>query len=247
MNLGGRENCITVFDTDLNELSAFNIGNPTNGSPKGVGLAIECCPDPNIQVIDVDACEPAGDILLNEQFPCAGTVCEAEWVPADAISASFFDSCKQSISELAPEGCYSYTKISDGIDINARCGAFSVTLNICKTIQFNPPQISITDNTCDPNVSGSINVDVPCANGSTIEFSTDGGLTWSTTQPVYDTTSSFEDMVMPVTVRARCVNNNNNTCISEETADVTSIPEQCCPVQNCISRYGQFTINKRIP
>ncbi|MBC6994261.1 SBBP repeat-containing protein [Neolewinella lacunae] len=42
--VSSKENCVTVFDTNLNELTTLNIGNPLNGSPKGIGIVTECCP-----------------------------------------------------------------------------------------------------------------------------------------------------------------------------------------------------------
>ena len=41
---GSKENCVTVFDTNLNELSALNLGNPVDGDPKAVAIVPECCP-----------------------------------------------------------------------------------------------------------------------------------------------------------------------------------------------------------
>ena len=88
----------------------------------------------------------------------------------------------------------------------------------CTTIAS--PVISITDNVCNPASNGSINVDTDCAAGSTIEYSTDMGATWSTTAPAYDVMNA-------ITVRARCADDNSDCGVSSETADVTSNPTNC--------------------
>jgi len=110
------------------------------------------------------------------------------------------------------------------------------------------PVIEVIDNDCTSDTDGAINVTTGCIGGSTLEWSTDGGITWSTTQPVYDSTASSADPIESITIRARCVLDIDPTCISPETADVITVPEQCCPVENnCINQFGEFTIIKRRP
>jgi len=39
----------------------------------------------------------------------------------------------------------------------------------------------------------------------------------------------------------------NDACFSPETADFTSMPQECCPPVNCINQFGEFTIIKNRP
>jgi len=117
--------------------------------------------------------------------------------------------------------------------------------NVCPL--DNAPVIEIIDNDCTTDTAGAINVITGCLGGSTLEWSIDGGITWSAIQPVYDSTASSSDPIVSITVRARCVLDIDPTCISPETADLITAPEQCCPTENCIRQYGEFTIIKRRP
>jgi len=81
------------------------------------------------------------------------------------------------------------------------------------------PVISITDNVCVPDTPGTINVDTPCSGSNVLEWSTDGGTTWTTTAPVYDNS-------MPISVRARCVS-PVVTCIGTAGVEVVSSPNNC--------------------
>ena len=93
-------------------------------------------------------------------------------------------------------------------------------------VQPDSPVVSVTDNTCSPVADGFFNVDVDCALGSTIEYSIDGGVTWTLTIPNYNTTS-------PVTTIARCVDDVDNTCISISSNPAVSSPLTCCQVPDC--------------
>lgn len=126
------ENCISVFDTNLAEQASQNIGNPTDGTPKGLAITTECCPTNNNQVFDASLCssEMGEEVFLNEIFDCEGPIVEAPWVPADAASQAIYDECSQSIMPDAPPGCYSFTRTSDGTNSNSQCGAFVQTFNI---------------------------------------------------------------------------------------------------------------------
>ena len=88
------------------------------------------------------------------------------------------------------------------------------------------PAIEVTNNYCRPEIIGEFTIDTPCRAGSTIEWSTDNGATWSTTVPIYDNANAM-------TVIARCVDDIDNTCISPESTPVTSAPTLCCPSPNC--------------
>jgi len=236
------DDCVSLFDTDLNYLGSA-LPSPGDGSQgKALHITEECCPTSTPIVEDITLCNPTlgEQVFLLDLIGCP--LCEGTWT-ADPVQNDFnFDACNNSIVIDALNECGSFTLTSDGMGTLAQCAAFEVTINVC-TATTAPPAISVTNNVCDPETAGSINVDTPCPAGNTIEYSTDGGTNWVTASPAYDTANA-------ITVRARCVNDAFNTCISAETADVTSIPEVCatpCPPENCINQFGEFTIIKNTP
>jgi hypothetical protein len=87
----------------------------------------------------------------------------------------------------------------------------------CSSCSAAPPVLSVTDNIC-PSRTGSINVVQGCGAGSFIEYSTNNGVTWSTTKPLYSTNAK--------TILARCVNIADNNCKST-SASVTTDPKKC--------------------
>jgi len=242
------DDCVALFDTNLNYLGAV-VPSPGDGSQgKTINITEECCPTSTSIVEDIALCNPTlgEQLFLTDIVGCI--LCEGTWTPDPAQNVFNFDACNNSIVIDALDECGTFTLVSDGTAALAQCGAFEVTVNICTTCDDEcptivPPVISITNNICDPETAGSISLDTPCEAGNTIEYSTDSGAAWSTTQPTYDTANA-------ITVRARCVNDADSTCLSNETVDVTSSPEVCatpCPPVNCINQYGEFTITKRRP
>jgi len=236
------DDCVSLFDTDLNYLGAA-VPSPGDGTQgKAIFITQECCPTTTPVLEDITLCNPTlgEQIFLLDLVGC--TLCEGTWAVDPAQNDFNFDACSNSIVIDTPNECGSFTLSSDGTAALAQCAAFEVTINVCTTTTA-PPAISITNNVCDPETAGSINVDTPCPAGNTIEYSIDSGTNWSATAPAYDTANA-------ITVRARCVNDAFNTCISTETVDVTSTPEVCttpCPPVNCINQFGEFTIQKSIP
>lgn len=97
--------------------------------------------------------------------------------------------------------------------------------NVCPSCQVPTPEIATTDNDCVADTPGVFSVTTACGAGSTMEWSTDNGTTWSITVPTYDAVNAM-------TVIARCVDDADNTCVSEN-ATVTSAPNDCCPTPNC--------------
>lgn len=126
------EDCLSTFDSDLNYYPNLSVPYVAGGSPKAISLITECCPSSNRQTLDQIYCSAGGNepIFLNELFSCEGTICEGIWEPADAFSAAAYDECNQSISGAVAEGCYSFSKTSDGSSTNGRCGAFVLEFNL---------------------------------------------------------------------------------------------------------------------
>ncbi len=76
------------------------------------------------------------------------------------------------------------------------------------------PVIGVTNTAC-PTGTGSFDILTPCAAGSTIEWSVDGGTTWSSTAPTY---------AAGVTALARCKSDTDVTCVSVNSNSVTTAP-----------------------
>ncbi len=55
---------------------------------------------------------------------------------------------------------------------------------ICDAV---PPVITVTENTCDPIMDGFYNITTDCGDGFVLEFSTDGGMTFTSMLPTYPT------------------------------------------------------------
>ncbi|WP_282776325.1 GEVED domain-containing protein, partial [Phaeodactylibacter xiamenensis] len=138
--VSSKVNCISVFETDLTELSALNYGNPMNGRPKAIGVVTECCATPATQNINNTICYDGVNnetIFLQEVLDCEGIIAEGTWAEtADANGVFDYESCDNSIT-VTGAGCATYTLTSNGTGTNNQCGAFSVTVEICTT---DPPQ-----------------------------------------------------------------------------------------------------------
>ena len=132
--LGNRDNCVTVFDSELVEQTAFNVGNPTNGQPKGIAVTVECCPDLPSVTIDTTICvanEAAlEEVFLQELISCNGPICEGDWTETMGDANITFEECNNRLTFSGPGGCAQYTLSSDG-DGAKVCGAFDITVNIC--------------------------------------------------------------------------------------------------------------------
>ncbi len=88
-----------------------------------------------------------------------------------------------------------------------------------------PPVLAVVNNNC-PSFVGQINVVQNCGANSSIEFSTNGGLTWSTSKPFYTKKA--------ITILTRCVSTIDPLCKSPNSS-VTTAPKKCLlPGSECI-------------
>ena len=126
--VASKENCITVFDSNLNQLSSLNIGNPNDGTPKGIGILTECCPNPSQLVIDTLLCNAGPypiDIYLQDFIDCSeGIICEGQWTPDAANTGIDYNDCTSAIAINGDMACGTFTLFSDGSDALAQCGNF---------------------------------------------------------------------------------------------------------------------------
>ncbi len=133
--VGNFENCVTVFDSDLNQLSTLNVPNPGAGNAKGVRIATECCPDnPNLSITEnICAADATGTTyFINDLFGCEAPVCEGIWTEDSNTSGGSiaYNSCNQSITVDGNSGCAVYVLISNGSG-NKNCGVLDLSINIC--------------------------------------------------------------------------------------------------------------------
>ena len=144
--------CVSAWDTDLtNYIQAVSPSGATGGGAgKAVNILTECCPINNRQVVNETFCVSGTNdpLFLNEVFPCDGTICEGEWIPADAASTAIFDPCNQTIMANVSAGCYSFTKSSDGLGNNLQCGAFVMTFNL-EILEVMSPVVIGNQTVCD--------------------------------------------------------------------------------------------------
>ena len=162
--IGSFENCVSVFDTDLVQQTALNIGNPTNGRPKGIGILTECCPTVANETIDKVVCSNGNGekVFLQNLLDCGeGTIGEGNWVEVTNTSGGNieFNECDLSIT-VNGSGCATYTlsKISPSGG-NQQCGPFSITLNICTEVPS--ATVAGAQGTCtgaNPNNDAIINI-----------------------------------------------------------------------------------------
>lgn len=94
------------------------------------------------------------------------------------------------------------------------------------------PVLSVTQNVC-PSTTGSFGVSTACGAGSTLYYSTDNGVTWSTTSPAWSN---------GVSVIGRCLNDSGNTCFSTNSSPVVASLVNCTiPCSLTITAAGPTT------
>ncbi len=236
-------NCITVFDTNLNEITALNIGNPLNTSPKGIGIAKECCPINGNTVVDTTLCTTSvNDLLYLQDFlSCEGTICEGIWTPGGSNTGLTYNSCDNSIRIDALTACGTFTLESDGTGNNPQCGAFKITVNID------------VENITAPVIDGN---QLICAGGDPIAFTEITPAASSATivyqwQSSADSLSGYTDIVgatsalydppssILYTIFYRVIANTTGGCSSGNCADTSNILK--ISVMNCaVYDYGDL-------
>jgi hypothetical protein len=97
-------------------------------------------------------------------------------------------------------------------------------IELCPTFSTAAPAVTVVNSACGANCSvttGSITAPTgTCPAGSTLQYSTNGGGSWSTSLPTYNQTGPAQ------TIMTRC-NCNVDTNISSTTSSVTTAPAGC--------------------
>ncbi|MEM9836038.1 MAG: SdrD B-like domain-containing protein [Bacteroidota bacterium] len=158
--VGSRNNCVTVFDTDLNELSTLSIGIPSDfsnpadpiiGSPKAINVVTECCPTMETMALSTSVCATPGNpetFSLQSFLACEGIIAEGEWSEtADVGNIAELDDCTGTV-EIDGTGCATYTLSADGTPAGiSQCGMFTINVEICTGTPVATPLT--TEPTCD--------------------------------------------------------------------------------------------------
>ena len=137
------------------------------------------------------------------------------------ISIDYYDSSNTSgnggsYTIVFQEGCMNQECMSDEV-------AVAGNPIVCQTCEPTDPVIIVNDNVC-PATTGSYTIQTPCGAGFNLEYSTDNGVTWVATQPIY-----------PEEFLARCIDANDDTCISNQIAISTNLEICCTPIDPVIA------------
>ena len=127
------DDCVSLFDTDLNYLGAAVPWTGTGGdNVKAIGITTECCPTASNVTTDVDLCDASiNDVfLIQDLINCDGAICEGTWVADASNSGLTYNACDNTVTINALNACGTFTIESDGTSANNQCGAFVMVLNI---------------------------------------------------------------------------------------------------------------------
>ena len=195
-----------------NNAAAYPWWSNTNGALSGAsddhairidGFTFCACPDANIAVTG-SGCEGS---------PVTYSV-SADYTIAELIVDGVSQPSTNSFT-VASATTTSYEVVVVGEDDCKETFTFNAVANPIPST----PVIAVTDNDCSTLSDGQFTIVTDCGAGSTLEWSTDNGNSWSTNIPSYDPIS-------PVTVLARCVNNTTQCLSPTDTA--ISAPTICC-------------------
>ncbi|MEM1119956.1 MAG: SdrD B-like domain-containing protein, partial [Bacteroidota bacterium] len=186
------ENCVTIFDTDLNEIVAENIGNPQNGRAKGIDIVVECCPASTPVTIDTTICGGVGTQIFLQDLLCTdGPVAEGTWA-ASSIAGLRYDNCNNSVIIDSLGACGTFTLNADGTANNNQCGAFNLTINIKVgelSLSVNQTSCTESNGVFTANYDAVVNWSDGCAIGEMITVQ-HNGMTIGTIDPATETSPS---------------------------------------------------------
>ncbi|MBX2927129.1 MAG: T9SS type A sorting domain-containing protein [Saprospiraceae bacterium] len=95
----------------------------------------------------------------------------------------------------------------------------------CPSLTTAPGEVQIANSTCTTGCAVSGGSIIPpttgCPTGSSIQYSTDGGQSWSTTLPIYNVTGPAQ------TIQTRCVCDEDANTVSPASTGVTTVPGTC--------------------
>lgn len=156
------EDCISVFDLNLNSVPALKVPNPNPGSSqnsKGIAITKECCPTKNLVFNETVCSNGQGErFFLQELFSCGdGVVTEGQWTVSSPNPNQIFNSCDLSIT-VNGSGCATYVlEKTTNKTGNQQCNQFRIEVTICTEVPS--ATLSTLQSTCSgstPNNDGKI-------------------------------------------------------------------------------------------
>ncbi len=150
---------------------------------------------------------------------CGTLVCEG----GDNDSGPGFDA-QFSIPTVLGTTYYVYVHSALSAETSDFC--FTANSEMCPTFSGAPGNVNITNSTCTSACSpsgGMISAPVgtPCPIGSTIQYSTDAGTSWSGALPIYSQSGPVQ------TIITRCSCTLTPTIVSSSSAPVATVPGTC--------------------
>ena len=186
--------------------TAFNVG----------GGGSRCTTDPGVVITLSGSQTGVNYQLLLNGSPVGGTVAgtgNALSFPAQTAAGTYTIT-----GQSATNGCTATMSGTATITVN----------NCCPTLTTAPANVSIVNSTCNAScvaTGGSIAAPTgtPCPAGSTLQYSVNNGVNWTTTLPVYAQSGPAQ------TVITRCQCDQTSTVVSPSSTPVTTAPANCVP------------------
>lgn len=166
------DDCVAIIDpaTMTYVGAAVPFVNETTRS-KGIAIQKECCPTNNNLTIDKTLCAMSINqtIFLQELIDCDGIICEGTWQEGTGNTGLTYNSCNNSVTIDALNGCGTFTLGSTGAGNNAQCGVFEITINI-EIKEVNAPIIAGTQALCSSDAPAPFTVSSAATGSGTITY-----------------------------------------------------------------------------
>jgi len=246
--LPGEEFTYTCTDSDFTG-SYTNIAS-VSGEPDGGGDDVTEM-DPSEVVVEsspsIDIIKTATDGTDSQTIPEGGTATFTITVNNTGdidlnnvqVSDPLSPSCDMTFASIPVNGSESYTCTisnvtadfeniasvtgdpSDGSPTATDMDQSEIIVDIC---DLPAPELTITDKTCNPLVSGNIMISSECPVGSTLEYSLDG-INWSSAEPVYN-----DNVALTIMTRCIEVGGGPEVCTAGSTADFSALDGSDDPI-----------------
>lgn len=234
------DDCVALFNTELEYLGAAVPFTNSTSEAKGISKLKECCPTNNNITIDTTLCAASinDQIFLQELINCEGTICEGIWQADGGNTGIDYNSCDQTITVTALDGCGTFTLESDGLGNNPQCGAFVITVNV-EVEEIATNTISGNQTVCSRTIPSALTSNATSSTGTLLyqwqssTTSCDSGFT--------DIAGANSDTYTPDVITEityfRLVTSIDGTCASgtcSETSNCVMIDlDTCCPPMKC--------------
>ena len=213
-NLGAGSYSVTVTDNNSCTSSCSVVLNAPTGCCEllNLGLTIGTCDSKGTLT---NATDDVYTFTLNPTGTGIGTSYAVSGLP-NSPQTGTYGSPTTFGPYLISAGVLSISVVDNVSNTCSKTGSVSPPVP-CSVCNVSPPVLAVSDNVC-PSRTGSINVLQACGAGSFIQYSTNNGLTWSSSKPLYSTVAK--------TILTRCVNTADTTCKSANTS-ISTDPKKC--------------------